>query len=74
MRLSVPGMEEKLAELLLLSNTPGSDPSRIMAAAGRVDCALRGDYTQCLLLFLFCLWSCPLQSCSSSFCRRLQRA
>lgn len=32
--MSVSGMEQKLAELLLLSNSPDIDAGRIMAAAG----------------------------------------
>jgi hypothetical protein len=32
--ISVPCMEQKLAELLLLSNSPNIDAGRIMAAAG----------------------------------------
>lgn len=32
--MSVPVMEQKLAELLLLSNSPDIDSGRIMAAAG----------------------------------------
>ena len=32
--MSVPCMEQKLAELLLLSNSPDIDAGRIMAAAG----------------------------------------
>ncbi len=40
--LSVTGMEQKLAELLLLSNTPDMDSGRIMAAAGLVQWAFSG--------------------------------